>query len=158
MAGKLGGGGDEPMVEINIVPLVDIVLVVLIIFMVTATYIVAPSIKVNLPDAATGEATEPSSLGITVGPDGALYLDGQPVTEQGLREAVRAALAAAKVGADGKKDLVCLIAGDKDARHGDVTHVIDLVKQEGVAKFAINVDPLRGDPLQQPIPAPAATP
>ena len=56
--------------------------------------------------------------------------------------AVRAALAAAKVGADGKKDLVCLIAGDKDARHGDVTHVIDLVKQEGVVKFAINVDPI----------------
>jgi hypothetical protein len=37
--------------------------------------------------------------------------------------------------------VVCLIAGDQDARHGDVTHVIDLVKQEGVVKFAINVDP-----------------
>ena len=66
MAGKLGGSGEEPMTEINIVPLVDIVLVVLIIFMVTATYIVTPSIKVNLPEAATGENVESSSLGITV--------------------------------------------------------------------------------------------
>ncbi|MFN7145008.1 MAG: ExbD/TolR family protein [Myxococcota bacterium] len=135
MAGKLGGGGDEPLVEINIVPLVDIVLVVLIIFMVTATYIVSPSIKVNLPEAATGENVEPSSLGITVAANGALFLDGAPVTEDGLRAAVRTAKAE-------KADVVCLIAGDKDARHGDVTRVIDLVKQEGVAKFAINIEPL----------------
>ncbi len=132
--GKLGGSGDdEPMVDINIVPLVDIVLVVLIIFMVTATVITSPSIKVNLPDAATGESTEPSSLGITVGSKGELLLDGAPVTEAQLRGAVREA--------KGKnKDVVCLISGDTDARHGDVTHVIDVVKQEGVVKFAINVD------------------
>lgn len=134
MAGKLGGGGDEPMTEINIVPLVDIVLVVLIIFMVTATYMNPQGIKVNLPEAATGESVDSSSLGITVAADGALFLDGAPVTEDALRAAVRAAKAE-------KADVVCLIAGDKDARHGDVTHVIDLVKQEGIAKFAINIDP-----------------
>lgn len=134
MAGKLGGHGDEPMTDINIVPLVDIVLVVLIIFMVTATYIVSPSIKVNLPEAATAEAQEPTSLGITVATDGSLFLDGTPITEDGLRAAVRAAKAE-------KADVVCLIAGDKEARHGDVIKVIDLVKQEGVAKFAINVEP-----------------
>ena len=55
------------------------------------------------------------------------------VDEAGLRAAVRAAKAE-------KKDVICLIAGDKEARHGDVTHVIDVVKQEGVAKFAINID------------------
>ncbi len=133
--GKLGGSADEPMTEINILPFVDIVLVVLIIFMVTATYIVAPSIKVTLPDAATGDTTEQSSLGITVAADGSWYLDGQPITEAGLRARVRTEKAA-------KKDVVCLIEGDKDARHGDVTHVIDVVKQEGVAKFAINVEPV----------------
>ena len=135
MAGKLGGSGEEPMTEINIVPLVDIVLVVLIIFMVTATYIVTPSIKVNLPEAATGENVESSSLGITVAADGALFLDGAPVTEEGLRAAVRSAKAE-------NPDVVCLIAGDKESRHGDVTRVIDIVKQEGVAKFAINIEPL----------------
>lgn len=133
MAGKLGGHGDEPMTDINIVPLVDIILVVLIIFMVTATYIVAPSIKINLPDAATGDATEPSSLGISVAADGTLLLDGAIVTEEQLRTAVRDAKTKTP-------DVVCLIAGDKDAKHGDVTHVIDLVKQEGVAKFAINIE------------------
>ena len=56
MAAKLGGDDDEGIVDINITPFVDIILVVLIIFMVTATYIVEESIKVNLPEAATGEA------------------------------------------------------------------------------------------------------
>ncbi len=135
MAGSKLGGDDEGMTEINIVPLVDVILVVLIIFMVTTSYIVSPSIKVNLPDAATGDATAPSSLAITVAADRSLLLDGQPVEEGALRAAVRAARAA-------NKDVVCLIAGDQDARHGDVTHIIDLVKQEGVAKFAINIDPV----------------
>lgn len=137
MAGKLGGGGDEPLTEINIVPLVDIILVVLIIFMVTATVIVSPSIKVTLPDAATGDNTEPSSLGITVQANGALLLDGEPVSEEALRARVREEKAL-------HENLVCLIAGDKDARHGDVTHVIDVVKQEGVVKFAINIEPITG--------------
>jgi biopolymer transport protein ExbD len=135
VAGGRLGGDDEGMTEINILPLVDIILVVLIIFMVTTSYIVSPSIKVNLPDAATGDATAPSSLAVSVLTSGALLLDGQPVTETGLREAVRAA----KLGG---KEVVCLIAGDTDARHGDVTHVIDVVKQEGVVKFAINIDPV----------------
>ncbi len=134
MAGGKLGGEDDAMTEVNILPLVDVILVVLIIFMVTTSYIVSPSIKVNLPDAATGDATPPSSLAITVAADGRLGLDGQPVDEASLRAAVRAARAASK-------DVVCLIEGDDEARHGDVTHVIDLVKQEGVAKFAINVDP-----------------
>jgi biopolymer transport protein ExbD len=133
---KLGGGGeDEPLTEINILPLVDVILVVLVIFLVTATYIVSPSIKVALPDAATGEATEQSSLGITVTADGKLYLDGAETDEAGLRARVRQEKAA-------KKDVVCLVAGDRDAKHGDVTHVIDVVKQEGVAKFAINIEPV----------------
>ena len=135
MAGSKIGGEDEPLTDINILPLVDIILVVLIIFMVTTSYIVAPSIKVNLPDAATGDATPPSSLGISVLANGALALDGDPITEPALRAAVRVAKA-------DNADVVCLIAGDKDARHGDVTHVIDLVKQEGVAKFAINIEPV----------------
>lgn len=134
MAGGKLGGDDDGMTEINILPLVDIILVVLIIFMVTTSYIVAPSIKINLPDAATGDATEPSSLAISVTADGALLLDGRPIDEPSLRAAVKAARVA-------DKNVVCLIAGDKDSRHGDVTHVIDLVKQEGVAKFAINIDP-----------------
>ncbi|MFW1447688.1 ExbD/TolR family protein, partial [Vibrio parahaemolyticus] len=60
MAAKLNGNNDEPISEINIVPFVDIILVVLIIFMVTAPMILNPSINVRLPKAGSGDNTAPS--------------------------------------------------------------------------------------------------
>jgi biopolymer transport protein ExbD len=133
MGARLTGAEDEGIHDINITPFVDIILVVLIIFMVTATYIVAPSIKVNLPDAATGENTEQSSLGLTLAADGTLYLNGEATDEARLRDTIRAEKAR-------DKDVVCLIAADRTVLHGDVVHLIDLVRQEGVARFAINIE------------------
>lgn len=134
MAGKLGGSEDDAIVDINITPLVDIILVVLIIFMVTATYIVAPSIKVNLPDAATGEATDISSLGLQLTSDGKLHLDGEEISEADLRGILQEELATSD-------EVTCLIAADTDVPHGRVVWLIDVVKQEGISKFAINIDP-----------------
>jgi biopolymer transport protein ExbD len=139
MAANLGGDDDDAIVDINITPFVDIILVVLIIFMVTTSYIVKQSIKVNLPEAASGESTEDSSLGITIDADKNLLLNGEPTTEEDLRIFIRAEKA--RMQAEGA-DVVCLIAADHTVPHGEVVGVIDLVKQEGVAKFAINIDPV----------------
>ncbi len=147
MGVKLDGGDDDVISDINITPFVDIILVVLIIFMVTATYIVAPSIKVTLPDAATGDGTEESSLGLTLAADGSLYLNGEEVSELKLRAVIQEERSR-------NKDVVCLIAADKTVMHGDVVGLIDLVKQEGVARFAINIEPVdlpgRAVPVQDP--------
>ena len=134
MAAKLGGDDDDAIVDINITPFVDIILVVLIIFMVTATTIIEQSIKVNLPQAATGEPTESSSLAITLDAQNQLFLDGDPITEPKLREFIRAEKAKTT-------EVVCLIGADHTVSHGKVVGLIDLVKSEGVAKFAINIDP-----------------
>src|SRR5688500_12176402 len=94
MGSRLGGGHDDDLIaDINITPFVDIILVVLIIFMVTATTIVQSSIKVNLPEAASGEATESTSLGLTLLDDGRLLLDGAPTDAAGVEAAIRAARA-----------------------------------------------------------------
>ena len=147
MAAKLSGGDEDAIVDINITPFVDIILVVLIIFMVTATAIVKQSIKVNLPEAATGESTEDSSLAIMLDAQGQLTLDGEPITEEALRTFIQAEKKAAE--ANGS-NLVCLIGADHSVSHGEVVKVIDLVKQEGVAKFAINIDPQKdSDPIQE---------
>ena len=137
MAAKLGGGDEEAITDINITPLVDIILVVLIIFMVTATQtdVLDDSIKVNLPEAASGDETEPSSLGLMVTAEGVLYLDGVEIAEQDLRDFIRTEKA-------DNPELTCLIAADADVPHKRVVWLIDLVKSEGVAKFAINIDPL----------------
>lgn len=134
MAGNLGGDDDDIIAGINVTPLVDVTLVLLIIFMVTATYIVKPSIEVELPEAATGAPTEQTTLGITLDREGRLYLNGEEKSEDALRAYIREQKR-------GGKDLQALIAADKDVRHGSFVRVLDLVKQEGVLDFAINIDP-----------------
>ena len=152
MAAKLGGDDDGIITDINITPFVDIILVVLIIFMVTATYIVRQSIKVNLPEAATGEATDSTSLALTIDAEGQLYLDGEPTTHDALRAFIRSEKA--RTAAAGE-DLICLIGADRIVTHGAVVELIDLVKQEGVAKFAINID-LKPLPAEAPAAATGA--
>ena len=139
MAAKLGGDEDEAIVDINITPFVDIILVVLIIFMVTATYITEKSIKVDLPDAATGEGTESTSLAITMDATEQLFLNGTPVTTSTLRSEIQHAKQLTDE--DGKPiSVVCLIGADHSLSHGKVVGIIDLVKQEGISKFAINIE------------------
>ncbi len=131
------GGDDEPgrmIVDINVTPLVDITLVLLIIFMVTASYIVSPAIKVDLPKAASGSEQTKSTLYLTLMKDGALYLNGERSNDAAVNKFIADTLPKTP-------DLQAVIAADKTVPHGDVVHVIDLVKRAGVRRFAINVDP-----------------
>lgn len=141
MAGTTKGGddGDALISDINVTPLVDVMLCLLVIFMVTTSYVVADSLKVDLPEAATGDSTEPSVVMITYTVDKAsgarqLYLNGDKADEPALRAHIK------KVKAEGKKDVQAVIAADKMASHGEVIHLIDVVKQEGIIKFALNID------------------
>lgn len=122
--------------DINVTPLVDIILVLLIIFMVTTTYIVNPSIKVNLPQAASGSEQTRTSLALTLTKDGALFLNGEKSDDAQVARFIAAELPK-------HPDLQAIIAADKLVSHGSVVHVIDLVKRAGVRKFAINVDSAR---------------
>jgi biopolymer transport protein ExbD len=137
MAGSGGAFQDEDggrmITDINVTPLVDIVLVLLIIFMVTATYIVSPSIKVDLPKAATGSEQSRTTLALTLSKDGALFLNGEQATHAEVTRFIGAELPK-------NPDLQALIAADKSVPHGNVVGVIDLVKRAGVRKFAINVE------------------
>lgn len=147
MGSRLGGDEEDAITDINITPFVDIILVVLIIFMVTTTTIVERSIKVELPDAATGESVSKDvSVAIQMLADRTLTLDGAAITWEALRAFIRSERAKTK--ADGA-ELICLIGADKNVPHGEVVQIIDLVRQEGVTKFAINI---------QPVPRPDAAP
>jgi biopolymer transport protein ExbD len=119
--------------DINVTPLVDIVLVLLIIFMVTTSYIVNPSIKVDLPKAATGSDQVKTTLGLTLTKEGALYLNGDKSDDAGVQRYIATELPR-------NPELQAVIAADKVVPHGTVVHVIDLVKRAGVRKFAINVE------------------
>jgi biopolymer transport protein ExbD len=119
--------------EINVVPLVDIILVVLIIFMLTAPMIMKPSIKVNLPKAATGEQTVQTQLSVTIAANGSLTLNGKPADSAQISSEAAAALQT-------NPDIQAVIAADKDVPHGTVVGILDLIKSVGVKKFAISID------------------
>jgi biopolymer transport protein ExbD len=133
MAGKISGDDDSPIADINIVPFVDIILVVLIIFMITTPFIVKPSININLPKAASGEDTTPSQLTISITADGRALLNGTESTDDAITEF-------AKKSVSSKPDMQAIISADRDVPHGRVITVIDLVKSAGITKFAITID------------------
>ncbi len=87
MAGGSSPEDGDIITDINVTPLVDIMLVLLIIFMLTANIINTPSIEVNLPEASTGEGTEPTVLSLTLSANGTLYLNGAPTDETTPRDA-----------------------------------------------------------------------
>ena len=124
---------DELITGINVTPLVDITLVLLVVLMITAGYVVSKTIPVDLPAGQTGEANT-TTLAISIDKSGAMYLDAQPIDDATLRVRVRAA---ATAGADPR----AVIAADGGTSHKNVVHVMDLLRQEHVTKFAINVQP-----------------
>jgi biopolymer transport protein ExbD len=133
-------GGAGAITDINVTPLVDITLVLLIIFMVTAPMIVNnPSIKVELPKAATGDETLKSTLALTLQRDSAtgsyvIYANGEKTDEEKVKVMIPEMLAK-------NKDLQAIIAADRGISYGEVVHIVDLVKALGVHKFALNTDP-----------------
>ena len=133
MAGGGNDSDDDGINGINVTPLVDIMLVLLIIFMVTATYIVHESIQIELPRAAHGGETTNQTFAVMVTKEDKTFLNGVEQTDQGLVAEVQKATAAGK-------DIQAVIGGDKAASHGAVTHVLDVLKGAGVTKFAIQIE------------------
>jgi biopolymer transport protein ExbD len=134
VGGGAQGGDDEGLITaINVTPLVDVVLVLLIILMVTATAIVSKTIPMELPEASTGEQT-PATLAVSVDASGKIFLDREPVTPDELRAKIRQAR-------EDNPELRAVIAADGRIEHSRVIEVIDLLRQEKVTRFAINVRP-----------------
>ena len=129
---------DGPLASINIIPFVDIVLVLLVIFMLTSATIVRASLKVDLPKAASGGSRVESTLNVVVPREGPILINGEPVSDMNAA----AGMVRAAAQADAKTQAV--IAGDKGVEYGRVIEMIDLVKQNGIRAFALDIE--RGNP------------
>ena len=124
---------EEKLIEdINVTPFVDVSLVLLIIFIVTATYIVAKSIPVDLPSASTGEEVS-SPIAITITKTGDIYYEGQQVRDLNhLKERILNARA-------NRKDIRAVISADRDIKHGKFVSVVNVIREAGIVRFAINI-------------------
>ncbi len=138
---------DDEIVAINVTPLVDITLVLLIIFMVTANFIVKETVEVDLPRAAHTEETLKGPLNIVLDKDAKLYLDGEEMTEEQMKSKINE-----QVKID--KDARAIISADQTLNYGKVMHLIDFVKGEGIAKFALNIQKDASPTAPAPAPAP----
>jgi len=128
---------DDTITGINVTPLVDVTLVLLIIFMVTASFIVAPAVKIDLPQVSKADQPPPRSLHFLIDPGGAIYLNEKRVREPEVMELVQKEVAA-------NADVQVLVSADKKVPYGDVIRLLDLVRSGGVKKFAISVEMRKG--------------
>jgi len=149
MAGGGSGDADDAITGINVTPLVDITLVLLIIFMVTAKIIVSQSVPLDLPKAATGTDVQ-TVFSIVMASNGTAQVDSRPIPNDD------AILAIARDAHAKNAELRAVIKADAAVPHGRVIHVLDLLKQAGVTKIAFGVTPVA--PMVAPAPAPAAPP
>jgi biopolymer transport protein TolR len=130
--GRRGRGGRSPMAEINVTPLVDVMLVLLIIFMVTAPLLKA-AVPVELPDSrAKAMSEEAEQVTITVQTDGTVYLEKDALAPGELADR----LAAVPEGPDGKKPLVTLRA-DKALDYGKVMDVMGELNRAGFNSISL---------------------
>jgi biopolymer transport protein ExbD len=136
---------DDIISGINVTPLVDVTLVLLIVFMVTAKIIVSQGMPMDLPKAASGEEVQ-NVFSVELTMDGKTRVDSQGVaSDDSIADLAKQARAK-------NKDVRAVIRADKKVEHGRVIRVLDILKQAGVAKIAFAVAPTARD---EAVPSPA---
>ena len=124
---------DTLISDINVTPFVDVVLVLLVIFIVTAPAMVKDTLGIKLPKAASADGSAMETLGVAVTRQGQILLNGTIATEEAVTAAVTSALLK-------NPEAQAIIAADGEARHADVVRAIDLVKGAGMNRFALQID------------------
>jgi len=127
---------DEPMADMNMIPLIDIALTLVIILMVTSAFIRHPGVSLKLPETVTREGAPetPKDLSVVVAADGTVFLDGQKKTMPELQ--VRLRQTAAK-----NKQARVLLKGDRGVLYERVIDVVDLVRQAGLTRVVLPTNP-----------------
>jgi len=121
----------KPMAEINVVPYIDVMLVLLVIFMVTAP-LLTPGVKVDLPQAAASAVDNPDreTLVVTVDRKGKLFLDEREIGAEALQAKVAAILRV-------RPKTPVLIRGDRQAAYNDVVQTMVLLQAAGAPSVGL---------------------
>lgn len=124
---------DEVISDINVTPLVDVVLVLLIILMITAPIIYRNGIKIKLPSATTAQTTESTPLSFTVSAEGELLWKGKIWAAESLVNELKAL-------PTDTKTKTATISADQTTQHGKVIELMDILQQAGITHFALTVE------------------
>lgn len=132
----MGAGSDENddgiISNINITPMVDVILVLLVIFMVTANFLKKESININLPKVASADPNIKESKQLAVTRDGKLFLEGRAVTEPALLEEMSRE-------SKYRPNMRVTLSADENLSYGAVSRVMGLLRRAGVTRMALSV-------------------
>lgn len=126
----IGGGGFS---SINVTPFVDVMLVLLVIFMITAPMLIKDIIDIKLPKTATSDGQKAELIGIAINKDGQVLLNGTLVDDENLKSQVKDMLAV-------NPNTQGVISADVELPYGKVVRVIDQLKLAGLDKFAVQIE------------------
>ncbi|MDO8749028.1 MAG: biopolymer transporter ExbD [Candidatus Omnitrophota bacterium] len=122
---------DEIISEINIIPFVDISLVLLIIFMVTANYIMTSSLTINIPQASHAKQIQPNDVvTINVSREGPVYIEKELVTSAELRKRIKAKF-------QDNHDVAVILSADRNVSFKNVVNILDLLSEIGISRLNI---------------------
>jgi biopolymer transport protein ExbD len=122
----------SPFSSINVTPFVDVVLVLLVIFMITAPALMKDVIGIQLPKASSSDTKAPQSLGVAINQAGQILLNGSVVAPEQLSSEVKKEV-------DRNPEIQAIISADQNAKHGDVVKAIDIIKNAGLQRFAFQI-------------------
>ena len=130
----LGSGGQRPLSDINVTPLVDVMLVLLVIFIITAP-LMASSIKLNLPQTSAGQPNEtPAVLSLALDASGALFLNDQPLKTDELGPRLRAAAAR-------NPETEIQLRADSTVPYGRVVQLMGIAHEAGLSRIGFVTEP-----------------
>lgn len=135
-AGNFDSQSSEGINDINITPFVDVVLVLLVIFIVTAPMMMKDLIGIELPKASQSEASNASLIAIAITSQGQVLLNGELATDEVLQEFIRSTVRS-------NPKAQAIISADGNSRHSDFVKVLDIVKSAGLEDFAIQVEKVK---------------
>jgi biopolymer transport protein ExbD len=149
VAGAYGGGEEGDLISgVNITPIVDVCLTLLIVFIVTASAMVNRSMPVQLPKAASAESAPPSILNIAISRTGEVFLNGAP----GRLEDIPRAVDEARARAASEAKLAGFVSADVEAPYGKFAEAVDRLRLAGITDIALDTQP--APEPQAPAPSP----
>jgi biopolymer transport protein ExbD len=126
------GGDDDEIGNINITPMVDVILVLLVIFMVTANFLKKESININLPKVAAADPNIAESVQVALTRDGKILFEGKETTMENM---IRTLERDSKI----RPNMRLTLSADEKLSYGKITEVMGLIRKAGVTKIALSV-------------------
>lgn len=136
MAGSSSSNDEEPISGINVTPLVDVVLVLLVIFMISAPFLYQTSINVQLPEASTGEQTEKTLWQFTINRAGEVVYQEKTLSWEDAQKAI----SDLEKHPDRNPAQPVMISADRETPHGLVIKLMDMLRRSGFSRLGLNVD------------------